>query len=71
MARMHFDLALIEKLHYLVCHVTHSVAGYTRHITDCADADDKGIDLEGNRDQMVVRLNYHTLREMDVVRMHP
>ena len=71
MAPMHFDLALIEKLHYLVCHATHSVAGYTKHVTDCADPDDMGIDSDGQRDQMEVKLNYHLLREMDVVRMHP
>ena len=68
---MHFDLALIEKFHFLVCHTTFPIAGYTSHVTDCADPDDPAVDEEGVREQFVPRLTYHILRELDVVTMFP
>ena len=68
---MHFDLALIEKFNHFICHTTFPVAGYTSHVTDCADPGDPDVDQLGVRAQFVPRLSYHVLRELDVVNLWP
>ena len=66
---MHFDLALIEKLYHLICHTTFPIAGFTGHVTECADPGDPDVDVLGVRAQFAPRLTYHMLRELDVVNL--
>ena len=66
---MHFDLALIEKFYLFICHTTFPVAGFTSHVTDCADPGDPDVDELGVRAHFAPRLTYHILCELDVVNL--
>ena len=66
----HVDTVMYRALGHLVGYTSYSVAGYTRHTSDCADANDPEI-LQGERPEQLISLHRDDYKELSMIAYVP